>query len=153
MSEATDDERPESVGSYLEDALVRRDTHAFAHCNWDLVAADFDADRFVGYSGAGGACWRVAFPSLESYRDLWLTEARELSGLAPPAEIERQILACCNIAEVDVQGDYGVARKIFRGSLCFGDDVIPQMWQSYYFVRREGSVWLITGFVGYIPED
>lgn len=150
MSEATGEE---SIDSGIEDVLLRRDTHAFARCDWDLVAADFDADRFVGYSGADGPGWRVAFPTLETYRDLWLTEARKLSALAPPEEIERQILACCRIAEVDVQGSYGVVRKIFHGSLRFDDQVIPQTWQSYYFVRREGSVWLITGFVGYIPED
>src|SRR5262245_38823745 len=62
------------------DILMRRDFEAFVAGDWSLCAADFDEEAFwaidAGFSPHADH-WRLAFPRLAAYRDVWLQQARE----------------------------------------------------------------------------
>jgi hypothetical protein len=133
----------------VQEVVLERDTDAFAAADWSLVADDFDEASFVGYAGSDdpAATWRVAYPTLASYRDEWLRQAEEMGRKGDPADIAREIRGACRVAEVRINGDRALVRKQFDG-VAMGDRLL---WQTYYFLRRAGERWLITGFVGYLP--
>src|SRR5262245_33096126 len=60
------------------DILMRRDFVAFVAADWGLVADDFEAEEFWAIDAAATrtiASWRVGFPRLGVYQELWLQQA------------------------------------------------------------------------------
>lgn len=134
------------------DVTWRRDSAAFARGDWAAVEDDFDTDAFVGHQGGEplGAPWRIGFPTLASYRDLWLEQSVLLRAGQADAELEAQILESSRIAGIEVVGQWALVRKEFDGWAGSADNRTRLLWRTYYFLRREGR-WRITGFVGYLP--
>lgn len=135
----------------ITDMLISRDVAAFVAGDWDAVAADFDASSFVGYSGASGD-WSLEFPDLDSYRRSWLGQAADLGGRGVP-DLADQLTRVQRLASVEVRGDRALVRKVFDGTITGPGGSVVVDWQTYYFLRRAGTRWLITGFAGYLPRD
>lgn len=65
--------------------LVHNDIEAFLDCDWDRHAADFEPDGFFGINAEksdNSDAWRLAFPTLNAYRENWLGFARQSAGRA-----------------------------------------------------------------------
>jgi len=63
--------------------LVAADCEAFANGNWSMIAGDFDAESFEGvrcFHSPNPDVWKITFPDLASYRDSWLTAAKEFGA-------------------------------------------------------------------------
>lgn len=134
----------------IHSILIDRDIAAFVSADWDSAATDFDGDSFVGCSGESGTV-RLAFPTLDAYRDSWLAQARDMRDVD---RLDEQLHAAQRLDLIDVSGDRAVATKIFDGVIAGPGGEVPLAWTTYYFLRRDAGLarWLITGFLGYLPH-
>jgi enamine deaminase RidA (YjgF/YER057c/UK114 family) len=135
--------------------LVERDIAAFCAANWDLVAGDFVTDGFHGLDARGRSnpdFWCATFPTVDSYRNAWLAEARRVTGLAEADDIRGDLHDATLLRDIEVNGDRAVAHKKFDGWLRLAGGRRERLsWQSLYQCRRQDGRWLIGGFVGYLP--
>ncbi len=135
--------------------LVTRDIDAFLGQDWSMVDGDFIREGFLGIHAHKSEIpdsWRVAFPTLEAYRDEWLRQARETAGTEFAEPLRPALFRITNLRDIDIAGDVAVAHKKFDGSVMRtggGRDVLS--WQTLYFCRRHQGRWKLTGFVGYMP--
>jgi hypothetical protein len=137
--------------------LMRRDFEAFIAADWSLTQADFLEEEFQGIDAgklSNPDHWRLRFPSLSSYRDEWLAQAAdykriELIGISK-LEIFYQAVT---LDAIEITGRRALAHKKFNGSSqTITSTPLQLSWQSVYFLRKPGSHWKITGFVGYLPN-
>lgn len=135
--------------------LVQRDIDAFIAADWSMVDGDFIRDGFLGLHAHGSGnpdSWRVAFPTLEAYRDEWLRQARETASARFAEPLRAAIFRATNLRDIDVAGDVAVAHKKFDGTIRRADGGIDVLnWQTLYFCARREGRWRLTGFVGYMP--
>jgi hypothetical protein len=136
--------------------LVERDIDAFVAADWGMVAGDFVATGFLGLDACRSDIpdsWRIAFPSVEAYRDEWLRQARATRDTAFAEPLRAAIFRATTLRDIDIAGDRAVARKKFDGTIRKVDGGLETLnWQTLYFCRREDGVWRIAGFVGYLPH-
>jgi len=138
----------------IADIVLLRDTEAFCRADWDAVADDFDAERFLGLDGRGGAAaWTIGYADLDSYRELWLAEAKRLLDGVPPETLSKQLTDASRIVEIQVRGHWALVRKEFDGWAGADDERERLLWRTYYQLRHDGLRWRITGFVGFLPLD
>jgi reactive intermediate/imine deaminase len=135
--------------------LIQRDIAAFLAGDWSIVEQDFAADQFVGHSGpANPDHWRIAYPTLESYRDEWLSQAKafstvKLRGISTVDFLYRASV----LRDIEITQDCAVAHKKFDGrAVTESGEPIVLNWQSVYWLRRFPPGWKITGFLGYLPN-
>jgi hypothetical protein len=120
-----------------------------------MVASDFIEAQFLGIDGRGADNpdgWRIGFPTLASYRDEWLRQAKESQAVAYAEDRGAAIHRATTLIDIEISGDVALAHKKFDGSIARADggkDVLN--WQSLYFCRRDNGVWRLTGFAGYLP--
>lgn len=140
------------------EALVARDSEAFAAQDWSICANDFAADRFEGISAHGSldpSEWSLRYPTVESYRDDWLRMAREYRTV-PLAEISHRELLyrMQTVARMELSANRAVVWKHFRADepLTTGGRHKAQA-QSVYRLHRIDRHWKIVGFVGYLPLE
>ena len=134
--------------------LVRRDIEAFLSGDWSRVAADFEENGFFGTEGGATPDeWQVRFPTLASYRDSWLAQSARLRSLTFPDDNARDLLFRASLLrDIRLTGARAAAHKKFFGSATAADGTVYSLnWQTVYWLRREQSGWLITGFMGYLP--
>ena len=140
----------------LWEMLVRRDIEAFLARDWSMVADDFLADRFFGLHGhflANPDSWRLAFPTLEAYRDEWLRQAEETARIAFAEPLREALFRITNLRDIDIAGDRAVLHKKFDGTIARADGTVQRLaWQTLYFCAKSGGRWRIAGFVGYLPH-
>lgn len=135
--------------------LVERDIAAFIAADWSMVEGDFIKDAFLGIDGKKSDNpdnWRISFPTLESYRDEWLRQAREGQKVKYAEDQLAGIHRATSLTEIEISGDIAIAHKKFDGEIKLADggkDVLN--WQTLYFCRRVAGVWKLTGFAGYLP--
>jgi hypothetical protein len=135
--------------------LVERDIAAFAAGDWSMVADDFRAEGFFGLHAGGSELpdsWRLAFPTLEVYRDEWLRQAKASAETEYAEDLAEGIHRATNLRDIDLNGDTAVCHKKFDGVIAKADgsqDVLS--WQTLYFCARIDGRWKIAGFVGYMP--
>lgn len=135
--------------------LVARDIDAFIAANWTMVQGDFIAPGFLGIDAKRNDNpdeWRIGFPTLDAYRDEWLRQAKASAAVAYAENLRAAIFRATELSDIEITGDVAVAHKKFDGVIARADgthDVLN--WQTLYFARRLGSVWKLTGFVGYMP--
>ncbi|MFP5078426.1 hypothetical protein ACLE20_14045 [Rhizobium sp. YIM 134829] len=138
------------------DMLVERDITAFLAADWSMVADDFVADAFLGIDGqksVSPAGWRLAFPTLESYRDEWLRQARDFAETTFAEDPRQAIFWTTTLEEIEISGGAALARKMFDGTIEKADgtrDVLK--WQTLYHCRFHEGRWKICGFTGYLPN-
>jgi hypothetical protein len=135
--------------------LVERDIDAFVKADWSMVDGDFVREGFLGIGGGKSDnpdSWRVAYPTLEDYRDDWLSQAHAAQQVNYGEDQRTGIFRCTTLRDIDINGDIAVAHKKFDGDIALADGSKEVMnWQTLYFCRKVGGVWKLTGFVGYIP--
>lgn len=137
--------------------LVARDTEAFINQDWAAVAEDFWVDGFHGLDArknADPAEWRLTFPDLTTYRDEWLRQAAETAATSDAQSAHSAILASVSLTQITFEGEWALARKVFRGEVPNRDGSRSTLdWQTLYFCRKRADRWLIASFVGYLPNS
>lgn len=139
----------------LWDMLVRRDIDAFLAADWSLVDGDFKRDGFIGLHAGHERDpdrWRLAFGTVEAYRDEWLRQAHETRKVSFAEPLRDAIFRATRLTDIDVNGDVAVLHKKFDGAIKRSDGGSDRLhWQTLYFCARHGDRWRISGFVGYMP--
>ncbi|OCP16175.1 hypothetical protein [Ensifer sp. LC163] len=136
--------------------LVPRDIDAFLSADWSMVAGDFVEDGFIGIDGrreTNPDNWRLTFPSLSAYRDEWLRQSKDFAGLSFAEDTRAAIFKTTTLEDIEVNGDFALARKKFDGGLKKADGSFDVMkWQTVYYCRLHEERWKISGFTGYLPN-
>jgi hypothetical protein len=135
--------------------LVTRDIDAFLAADWSMVEDDFERAGFIGvhaYKSDNPDTWRVAFPTLEAYRDEWLRQAAATAAVRYAEPLRAALFRATNLRDIEVAGEVAVAHKKFDGAVARADGGHDTLnWQTLYFCGRRGGRWKLTGFVGYMP--
>ena len=135
--------------------LVPRDIDAYVGQNWSMVDGDFVREGFLGISGGGSDnpdAWKIAFPTLEAYRDEWLRQAAEGAAVKYAENPRAAIFRATTLRDIEINGAIAAVHKKFDGSIARADggkDVLN--WQTLYFCRKVAGVWKLAGFIGYLP--
>jgi hypothetical protein len=140
------------------EALVARDSEAFAAIDWSICDGDFAPGQFDGISAHGSfdpVKWSLRYPTVESYRDDWTAMAHAYAAVTLADVSHRDLLyRMQSIARIELADDRAVAWKQFRADerlTTGGRHKI--LGQSVYRMRRIDGRWLIVGFVGYLPLE
>ncbi len=140
----------------LWEMLVRRDIDAFLAGDWSMVAEDFVAEHFLGIHGhflASPDSWRLAFPTVDAYREEWLRQAAETAETRFAEPLREALFRATHLRDIDVRGERAVLHKKFDGRIRKADGTDLRLdWQTLYFCSKRGGRWRITGFLGYIPR-
>jgi hypothetical protein len=135
--------------------LVMRDIDAFLAADWSMVEDDFEGIGFIGihaYKSENPDTWRIAFPTLEAYRDEWLRQAAASAKVQYAEPLRDALFRATNLRDIGVAGDVAMAHKKFDGTILRSDGGRDTLnWQTLYFCRRRNGRWKLTGFVGYMP--
>lgn len=136
--------------------LVERDIAAFLARDWAMVEDDFLGGEFFGIdarrAGDPGE-WRLAFPTLASYRDEWLRQAEEFAAESFAEDPRAAIFAATRLEEIEIANGRALARKRFSGGIQRTDGTFsPMEWQTLYHCRLHDGRWRICGFTGYLPN-
>lgn len=140
------------------EALVARDSDAFAALDWSICDGDFAHGRFDGISAHGSLNpveWSLRYPTVESYRDDWIVMARNFAAI-PLADVSHRELLyrMQSIARIELAKDRAVAWKQFRADERLTNGGRHKtLAQSVYRLHRIEGRWLIVGFVGYLPLE
>lgn len=138
------------------DMLVCRDIDAYVACNWDSHYRDFAPEMFFGIDAGfsdNPDSWRVTYADIARYREAWLEGARAMDGRIAPADLRQALFALTHLRDVEIMGDFALARKKFDGSIQLRDgESVLLRWQTHYFCRHVGGRWRIAGFLGYLPN-
>lgn len=135
--------------------LVERDIAAFAAADWNLVANDFLAEEFQAMDARRSAnpdSWRLAYPSLESYREEWLRQSMDLRSTHAEDDLAAALHALTTLRDIEISGDRAVARKKFDGAFQMRDGERTFRCQTLYHCRKAGGAWKISSFTGYLPN-
>lgn len=137
--------------------LMKRDFEAFLAADWSMIEPDFLADEFCGIDGdklPDPDHWHLRFPDLGSYRTEWLAQAAAFQKIELVGVNKHDFLYQSSVLrEVEITGSRAMARKKFNGlALTTTGSNVQLKWQTLYFLRRFGTEWKITGFVGYLPN-
>jgi hypothetical protein len=142
--------------SAIWEMLVPRDIAAFVASDWEMVAGDFIAARFTGLHAQTSRDpddWTLAFPTLAAYRDEWLRQAAASAATRYAEDLEAAIHRATRLERIDLEGDSGLARKKFDGTVRLADGGQDRLnWQTLYLCRRDAGRWKIAGFVGYMAH-
>lgn len=138
------------------DMLVRRDIDAFVAEDWDAHFRDFTADIFFGIDGRfsdNPDSWRVTYADIDRYREAWLDGSKEFKGRIADEDLRRSLHSLTSLRDIEVMGDFALARKKFDGTVRLNDgEIVTLRWQTHYFCRNVDGRWRIAGFLGYLPN-
>jgi hypothetical protein len=136
--------------------LVTRDIDAFLAADWTRVAGDFIEDGFIGIDAGRQTNpdqWRLAFPTLGSYRDEWLRQASEFASIRFDEDPRTAIFTTTTLEDIEISDGTALVRKKFDGSILRSDGERDRMlWQTLYYCRLHEGHWKISGFTGYLPN-
>lgn len=148
---------PEDTARHaIWEMLVTRDIDAFLAADWQAVAGDFIAEGFLGIDAGKHTNpdeWRLAFPTLDAYRDEWLRQAEDFRKERFAEDPRTAIFTTTRLEDIEIAGDTALVRKKFDGSITKADgskDVLK--WQTLYYCRHHAGRWKISGFTGYLPN-
>ena len=137
------------------DMLVKRDIDAFLAADWSMVDNDFIRDGFIGihaHHSPDQDRWRLAFGTVEEYRDEWLRQAHETKKTTFAEPLRPAIFRATSLVDIDINGSVAVLHKKFNGIIKRGDGGADRLWwQTLYFCAKDAGRWRIAGFVGYMP--
>jgi hypothetical protein len=136
------------------DFMVRKDIDAYLAKDWSMVADDFWPEGFMGIQANGSAnpdTWRLSFPSLEAYRDVWRAGTIDQADFAE--ELRPALFRVCMLRDIEIVGDKALARKKFDGRVARRDGTFMLFsWQSVAYLRKGSDRWRVFGFTGYMPN-
>jgi hypothetical protein len=141
----------------LWEMLVTRDFVSFLAADWSPMEPDFWAAGFCGIDARGSsdpARWTLAYPTVESYRDEWLRQAKQFERYEFRGVDKLDFLyASSRLDRIEIVGDRALAHKKFDGAATTvdGHEVVLR-FQSIFHLARIDGVWKIAGFVGYLPN-
>ncbi len=136
--------------------LVTRDIDAFLAADWSAVEGDFIPAGFLGIDAGKETNpdrWKLAFPTLEAYRDEWLRQARDFQTQSFAEDARTAIFTTTRLEDIEFNGEAALVRKRFDGSITKADgtrDILK--WQTLYYCRLHEGRWKIAGFTGYLPN-
>ena len=138
------------------DMLVHRDIHAYVDADWSNVEDDFVDSGFFGVNANGSNNpdkWSLDFPSLELYRNQWLTSAENLRQQSEPEIALKDIFAATNLDDIRIIDSHmATAHKKFNGYIRLTDGDRRRLYlQTLYVCRKVDDCWKINSFVGYLP--
>ena len=140
----------------LWEMLVTRDVAAFVAQDWEQIAGDFIESGFWGLDArfrANPDAWQLSFPTLASYREVWLGQAQATAGRTAPAKLSEALTDATTLRDIELRGESAVVHKKFDGKLEFDDGSSETLrWQTLYHCRKIAGTWKIAGFVGYLPN-
>ena len=150
--------RVDPDGHALWDVLVARDSDAFAAADWSICDGDFSHERFEGISAHGSLDpmdWTLEYPTVEAYRDDWLTMAAKFNALPLVTVSHRELLYMMqSFAKIEVAGDRAIVWKQFNANEPLRNGERYRLTgQSVYRLHRIDGAWRIVGFVGYLPSE
>lgn len=135
--------------------LVNRDIRAFLKSDWSIIANDFLGESFAGYSGTSNPDhWKIAFPSLDRYRNEWLRQASEFHKVKLAGDdTERFLFKASVLRDIEISDSVAMAHKKIDGRAITveGRELILN-WQTIYWLHRVKGHWRISGFLGYLPN-
>jgi hypothetical protein len=148
----------EADGHALWEALIARDSDAFAAADWSICDGDFAHERFEGITAHGSLNpmdWALRYPTVESYRDDWLEMAKRYLDLPLAAVTHRDLLyKMQSFAKLEISNDRAIVWKQFRADEPLANGERHHICaQSVYRLHRIDGRWLIVGFVGYLPLE
>lgn len=136
--------------------LVHRDLEAFLSVDWEATKGDFIEEGFFGIDGQGNDNpdnWAMTFPDLASYKFLWLEAAQQNAEETDLETVREPMYAASRLTSIDINGDTAIAHKEIKGAIPKRDGSKEILdWQSLYVMRKVGSRWKISSFVGYLPS-
>ncbi|MBT9385205.1 nuclear transport factor 2 family protein [Pseudooceanicola sp. CBS1P-1] len=136
--------------------LVPRDIAAYVAGDFDRVAGDFLPEEFLGVDAGRSTDprdWRLAYPTLESYRAEWLRQSASDAATGWAEDLEAAIHRNTRLEHIEIAGDRALARKEFLGDLHRADGGVVRMeWMTIYHCKRVEKRWRICGFTGYLPH-
>ena len=136
----------------LWQALIARDSDAFAAADWSICDGDFAHEQFEGISAHGSTNpvdWTLRYPTVASYRDDWLEMAERYANVPLAAVSHREFLyRMQRFAKVEIADGRAVVWKQFRADepLVNGERYSLSA-QSVYRLRQIYGQWKIVGFV------
>ena len=137
------------------DMLVQRDITAFLAADWEMVADDFIADGFLGIDAKHSNNpddWRLTFPNLNAYRDVWLNQAHDFRAQKFSEDPRSAIFRSTSLRTIEIVEDMALVHKKFNGGISRADGTYDVMnWQTLYHCRHHAGRWKIIGFNGYMP--
>jgi len=139
----------------LWEMLIYRDIKAFTQKNWKMVEQDFISNEFQGIHAnfsLDPSQWKLAFPSIESYRDEWLKQAKESFNKTYSRPLDESLLELSYLDKIEINGSRACVRKCFNGVLQTKAGKETLKWQTIYFCKKK-CFWQISGFVGYLAFD
>jgi hypothetical protein len=141
----------------LWEMLVKRDFVSFLAVDWSAMEPDFWVEGFCGIDAGGSAepaRWKLTFPTVESYRDEWLRQARQFKQYEFQNLDKLDFLyASSRLDRIDIVGERALAHKKFDGSATTvdGEEVVLRFQSIFHLAWIEGR-WKIAGFIGYLPN-
>ncbi len=136
--------------------LVRRDIQAFVTQDWSLVEDDFVAEGFFGlhaHNLGNPDGWRLAFPTLDVYRDEWLRQAATSAATEYDEPLGDALFRITHMRDIEIDGTRAVVHKKFDGRIRKRNGELEHLqWQTLYFCTKQDAHWKISSFVGYLPH-
>lgn len=138
------------------DMHIRDDIDAFIAGDWSAIEDTFVSDGFIALDANRSSTpgdWRIAFHSLDAYRDEWLRQSQDTLTKANPETLRTALFDGTSAQRIDFyQGDTAILHKRFDGVLPLRDGRSERFqWQSVFTLRQVDSVWKVVSFVGYLP--
>jgi hypothetical protein len=137
--------------------LIAADSDAFVAGDWSRVEGDFDAGCFEGIrcnASPNPDDWRIAFATLDAYRDAWLAASREFLARQFEGLSHREaVYARTRLTQIDLAGERALAHKQLFGQLRQADGTVysPGNRQTIYRMHKQSGRWKIVGFLGQLP--
>jgi hypothetical protein len=135
--------------------LVRKDIDGFVAQDWSIFANCFKYDGFAGLDAKGSlnpADWDLRFPTVGTYRDAWLDDARRSAETSYAEDRRLGLFRATNMRDIRIDAATATARKTFDDAIALADGGAQRLnWQSVFFCTKSCHEWKITGFVGFLP--
>ncbi len=136
--------------------LVKRDIEAFINNDWEEVAGDFIEEGFMGIDArslSNPDSWNLSFPDLKSYRQFWLDQAANFTGIDWEDDPGEKLYEATTLRDIDISKNSALVHKKFDGAIRKKNGYTERLnWQTLYRCRKIDGQWKITGFTAFLPH-
>ncbi len=136
--------------------LVKRDIEAFINNDWEEVAGDFIEEGFMGIDArslSNPDSWNLSFPDLKSYRQFWLDQAANFTGIDWEDDPGEKLYEATTLRDIDISKNSALVHKKFDGAIRKKNGYTERLnWQTLYRCRKIDGQWKIAGFTAFLPH-